>query len=103
MKQLTRSTQKQFTLSTTELIWRDGTHKAMTSRAGIVLLNRPTALGQGGQLASQPSQHPPESTVGQRSLVDDRRIRRRLVTSHPSFWTGRFSIGLFVVLDVTTG
>ena len=103
MKQLTRLAQKQFTLSTTELVWRDGPHKAMTGRARIVLLNQPTALGQGSQLAPQPSQHSPEGAVSQRSLVDGRGIHQRLVAPYPSSWTGRFPIGLLVVLNVTGG
>ena len=103
MEQLTRSAQKQLTLSTTELVRRDGPHETMTGRAGIVLLNQPTALGQGGQLAPQPSQHPPDGAVGQRSLVDGRGIHRRLVAPYPSSWTGRFPIGLLVVVNVTGG
>jgi hypothetical protein len=70
MKQLTRSAQEEFTLSAAELVRRDGPHKTMTGRAGIVLLNQPTALGKGSQLAPQPSQHPPEGAVGQRSLIN---------------------------------
>ena len=101
MKQLSRSAQEQFPLPAAEFVRRDGPQKTMTGRAGVALLNQLAALGQGGQLGPQPSQHPPDGAVGQRSLVDGRGISGRLVAPHPSSRTGRFPIGSLAVLHVT--
>ncbi len=103
MEQLPGLTQLPFPLRAAELVGGDGAHEAMARRTRMLLLDLPPAHGQGGQLATQPSQHPPERAVMQRAFVDGRGPRRRLIADSPTSPTDRLAIGLPVVLHVAGG
>jgi hypothetical protein len=100
MEQLTRSAKEPPTLRAAEFVRRYRAHETMAGRTRGVLLDQLAARGQRGQLAAQPTQHLPDRTVIQPSLVDGRGIRRGLVASHPAVGTGRFTVGLPVVFQI---
>jgi len=90
-------------LRAAELVRRYKAHETMAGRTRGVLLDQLAARGQRGQLAAQPTKHPPDGALIQPSLVDESRIRRCLVTSRPAVGSGRFTIGLAVVFQVAGG
>ena len=101
MEQLPRLAKELPTLRAAELLRRDGSHKAMAGRMRVALLDRFPARGQGSQLAAQPGEHLPNGAVVQQpSLVPGRGARRTLVDPSSAAWTGRFAIGLPVVLQI---
>jgi hypothetical protein len=76
----------------------------MAGRMRVALLDQLTTLGQGRQLASQPSQHPPNRAVVQEpSRVPGRGAGRILVNPRPASRTGRLAIALPVVLQIAGG
>lgn len=104
MEQLTRLAKNPLALRAAELVRRDGPREAMAGGHRMVLLEQFAACGEGGQLAAQPSEHPPNGAVVQQaSLVPGRRAGRVLVNPPPAPWTGRFAIGLPVVLQIAGG
>jgi hypothetical protein len=104
MEQLARLAKKPLTLRTVELLRRHGPRKAMAGRIRAALPDQPTALGQGRQLASQPAQHPPNGAMVQEpACLAGRNIWRILVDPRPASRTGRFAIGLPIVLQIAGG
>ena len=103
MQQLSGLTQELFALSATGLVRCDGTDKSMASRVGIVLQDQLSADRECGQLAAQPSQHPPEGAVVERPLVNFVSVGRCYVANDTVARLGRLAIGLGVVLEVSSG
>jgi len=104
MEQLPRLAKKPLTLRTAELVRRHGPRKAMAGRIRAALLDQPTTLGQGRQLASQPAQHPPDGAMVQKpARFPGGSTRRILVDPSPASRAGRLTIGLPVVLHIAGG
>ena len=103
MKQLSRLPQELFALRATEFMRRDSTDKAMAKRRGIALQDQLSPGGECRQLATQPSQHSPDSTVSEGPLVNVALARRRYVACRSVAGTHCFSIGLSIVLDISGG
>ena len=101
MKQLTRLAKELPTLRTAELVRCYGPHKPMAGRTWVALLDQLAPLGQGRQLATQPSQHPPNGAVVQKpSRIPGGDAGRILVNPRPASGTGRFAISLPVILQI---
>lgn len=101
MQQLTRLAKDLLTLPAAELLRRNGPHEAMADRSRVVLLDQLAARSQRGQLAAQPAEHPPDGAVVQQpSRIPGRGAGRTLVDPPPTSRTGRFAIGLRVVLQI---
>lgn len=104
MEQLARLPKQPLPLRAAELLRRNSPDEAMAGRCRTVLLNQPTPLGQGRQLASQPGQHSPKGAVVEKSpRISGWRVRRVLVDPRSAFRTGCFAITLPVVLQIAGG
>jgi hypothetical protein len=103
MKQPARLTQDLFALRATEFVRRDGSDKSMAGRAWMMLQDQFSPGGKRYQLAPQPSQHPPEGAVVERSLVNFLSAGRCHVANDAVTRLGRFPIRLPVLLDVRGG
>jgi len=102
MQQLPCVAQQPFALRAAELLRRDGACEAMAGGRRIVLPDPLPSAGQRGDLAPQPSQHPPDGAVAERSFVNPStglgQVACRSVTG-----TGRCPIRRLVLLDVGGG
>jgi hypothetical protein len=103
MKQLSRLAKELFALRATEFMRRDGTDKAMASGRRITLHDQFSPGGECRQLAPQPSQHPPDSTVSEGPFVNVALARRRYIACRSVAGTHCFSIGLSIILDISGG
>lgn len=103
MQQLPRVAQQSLALRTAELLRSDGAGEAMAGGRRIVLPDPLPSAGQRGDLASQPTQHPPDGGVSKCSLVNVANTGRGQVACRSVAGTGRCPIGRLVLLEVRDG